>query len=228
MQKRNKILIISGPHANESCSPIFADKTYEKLLELDVSVEIIRIPHAYTLLANLDDPQNSIPDYCIPRVPGMLDMDLEGFTGDGIIRQKYPESLVFEFHCGKGLYARIAPDKPIRDYRIGEFYKHGMFVQDFKYEIAWWRNISAGGTPGKTLIEMPVVQKTVNQDRIDMRMRRLEELAKKGYTIQEGAIDAYFKHEADIAETARRGLLGEEMINKLAAWMAGIAGEGEK
>ena len=217
---KDKILLVSGPHANERCAPLVAEMVYQKLLLLHGHVEHLRIPYKYTLLANLDDPENAVPGYCMPKSGGGLDMDLDTIVGDEVLRCKFPDSTVFEFHNSRDVWKKfgIDPRKPIEEYEIGIV----MPVFTRPYEIGTWRNVSPDGIPGKYVIEAPAVSVAVPPERIEARKRRLNQLAQGGYTFEAKLIEFYLTHEADIQASREKGLISDCIAGKIVGWILSV------
>ena len=148
-----EILLVGGLHPNEACAQVMARDVYKRLTERGVRVALYDVPYRYTLLALVDDPTTAVTDYSIPKGVRRLDVDLDGL--DGLLKRRYPEALVFEFHNSEDTTPMfgIDPSKSVHDYEVG------MIGPEFKrpYEIGTWRNVGRDGRPDKFLIEVPAL-----------------------------------------------------------------------
>jgi hypothetical protein len=222
MGARN-ILLVSGLHANERSAPLVAEQVYRILREHEARTTSLRVPYEYTLLANLDEPEAARPDYCMAKGGGTLDVDLTTLVGDEALRTKFPGYVAFEFHCSRDVWTKFAidPRKPVEQYEVGVV----MPVFTRPYEIGTWRNVLPDGTQGKHVIEVPAVSVPVSHERVEARMRRLEQLAKQGYLLPRGHIDAYLFHETDVEVSRQRGLVEGTIPRKIARWILSVTPE---
>ena len=144
-------------------------------------------------------------------------MELWSLVGDVVLRRRFPRSVGFEFHSARTAWQRIDPSKPIEQYEIGVI----MPVFTRFYEIGVWRNV-VDGKPGKYLIEVPAVNVPGSPERLEARMRRLEQLALQGYVLPEEHVKLYLRHEADVEASRQKGLVGDRMATKLAKWVLSV------
>src|SRR4051794_38912234 len=91
-----EILLVSGLHANEACTPMMAREVGRRLGERAGRVFHYDIPYPYTLLALIDHPAIAVTEYSMPTGGRRLDVDLDALDID--LGRRHPGALVFEFH----------------------------------------------------------------------------------------------------------------------------------
>ena len=207
---KDRILLVTGLHANERCTHIVAERVQRRLVASGLHVDALHIPREQTLLGYLDDPDTAMPDYCLPQPDGEVDVDLDGLVGDDALRERYPNHAVFEFHNARDVWSHFGldPDKPVEDYEVGVV----MPVFTRAYEIGTWQNVGSDGVKSKFVIEA--------LERVDARLHVLERLERQGYTVPPKVADFYLKTEADVEATRTNGLLGQTIAGKIADWIA--------
>ena len=152
-----KAIFLVGVHANERCAPVMAKMIREKLLPVVGSIDLVRVPAKFTLLANLDCPETADPAYIARPGSDTLDTDLESWAGDAEMLRRFPDSPVFEFHDGpdtgsKGSLAAIPPEMPTAALTIGRIMPQADAGGPF--QIGYWQNQPPGGIRGKHYIEL--------------------------------------------------------------------------
>lgn len=212
-----KVVLISGLHPNERCAPAVTAEICTLCRGRGLQATHFEVPYAYTLLANLDDPDNADPKYCMPRSNGPIDVDLSGLVGDEALQRRFPGHVVFEFHNSRDVWKKfgIPHGKPVEQFEIGPIMPR--FTRP--YEIGTWRNVLPDGTRGKYVIELPAVTMPVSSDRVCRRLSRLEELRTRGYFVDEKVIACYLTDEADIEATRARRLMDPCIVQKVGDWM---------
>lgn len=207
-----RILLVSGLHSNEHAAPIVAKRVFHLLHKAGERVDLREVPYELTLLANLDEPENARPDYCIPKEPGLLDMDLEALVASLV--DEHPGAVVFEFHNVSHTWDKlgITPDMRPEDFEVGVVAPQ--FTRPF--QIGTWRN--TGGNR-QYLIELPAVYKPVVPAVLERRLESLRQLEGKGCSLREGHM-AYIEKEVDLKATRDRGFLSPVICRKVADWIA--------
>lgn len=220
MPPRFEILLVSGLHPNEACAPLIAHEVFAKLSQRGVSVAHYEVPYACTLVALIDDPGSAVPDYSMPAGGRVLDVDLDGL--DELLRQRYPGSLVFEFHNAEDTHPMLGidPRKPVECYAVGTL------GPDLKrgHEIATWRNVDGQGRPGKYLIELPARYVHEDSSLSERRRQRLAALRASGYEY-DPRWSHYLERRADIEASRQKGYLDDCVAAKVADWIMKEHGE---
>jgi hypothetical protein len=232
---KEKILLISGVHANEVCSAKIAAQVFNELQAKNYDVELYNVPWEYTLLGVLDGDSQADTRFCI-KDDGEIDTDLKGLVDEHVLNEKYPGSTTIEFHnyadTLDNKYFYIEPGLPAEDFRIGNIYDDRA-----RYEINFWQNRSPDDSiSGKYLIELPQAYVDVSEECRDRRLRNLEQLERKGHTFPRERSDfpedlrgymirEYVIREASIEESTQKGYLGDEILEKVLEWVLSVAGK---
>jgi hypothetical protein len=209
-----EILLVSGLHANETCTPLMACEVLRRLSELGERVALYEVPYPYTLLALIDDPLIAVTDYSMPADKRCLDVDLDGL--DEYLDRRYPGALIFEFHNMEDTQPMLGidPAKPVQEYEVGTI------GPEFErpYEIGTWRNIDRNGQTGKYLIEVPACYAPVEPSVGERRRRRLMQLREAGYDY-DPRWSHYLESVTDVEASRRKGYLEDCLIQKIAEWI---------
>jgi len=210
-----EILLVGGLHPNETCAQVMAREVLGRLTERGVRVALFDVPYPSTLLALVDDPTRAVTDYSMLKGGRRLDVDLDGL--DGLLKRRYPEALVFEFHNSEDTAPMfgIDPSKPVQEYEVGSI------GPEFRrpYEIGTWRNIDRDGRPDKYLIEVPACYAPAGPSAVERRRRNLLRLRGAGYDHEPRWSHQYFENADDVRASRRKGYLDDCLARKIADWI---------
>jgi hypothetical protein len=214
-----EILLVSGLHANEACTPLMAREVFRRLSERGVRVVHYEVPYPHTLLALIDHPAIAVTDYSMPAGRRRLDVDLDGLDDD--LGRRYPGALVFEFHNSQDTQPMlgIEPRKPVQEYEVGPIGPGS----ERPYEIGTWRNVDRHGRPGKYLIEVPACYAPEDPSVQETRRRRLAQLREAEYDFNPRWLH-YLESRADVEASRRKGYLEDCLARKIADWIVNCRG----